>query len=99
MYREGIVSDQQNHGILVCLPNKPDPTIVEYYRPPTLMNTDYKLLTRIIATRLRRWLTSILHLSLHCGLPENTVFDAVATVSRRRSLGRGYRNSFVCTEL
>jgi len=44
------------------------------------MNTDYKLFTRIIANYLRPWLAGILQPSKHCGLPGNTVFDAVATV-------------------
>ena len=80
MYRDGIISDQQNQGILLCLPKKPDPTRLEDYRPLTLMNTDYKLFTRIIANSLRPWLSGILQPSQHCGLPGNTVFDAVATV-------------------
>jgi len=44
------------------------------------MHTDYKLFTRIIANRLRPWLAGILQPRQHCGLPGNTVFDAVATV-------------------
>jgi len=42
LYREGIISDQQNRGMLVCLPKKPDPTRIEDYRPLTLMNTTIK---------------------------------------------------------
>jgi len=53
MYRDGIISDQQNHGILDCLPKDPDSTRTEHYRPLTLVNTDYKLFTSIIANRLR----------------------------------------------
>ena len=80
MYRDGIISDQQNHGILVCLPKKLDPMRIEDYRPLTLMNTDYKLFTRIIANRLQLWLVDILYSSQHCGLSGNTAFDAVATI-------------------
>ena len=53
MFRDGIISDQQNHGILVCLPKKPDPTRIEDNRPLTLINSDYRLFNRIIANRLR----------------------------------------------
>jgi len=56
MYRDEIISDEQNQGILVCLAKNPDPTRIEDYRPLTLMNTDYKLFTRIITNRLRPWL-------------------------------------------
>ena len=80
MYRDGIISDQQNHGIRDCLPKNPDPMRIEDYRPLTLMNTDYKLFTRFIANRLRPWLIDILQPSQHCGLSGNTAFDAVATI-------------------
>ena len=66
MYRDGIISDQQHCGILVCLPIKPDPTRTEDYRDLTLINTDYKLFTRIIANRLRPWLAGILQPSQNC---------------------------------
>jgi hypothetical protein len=78
MYRDEIISDEQNQGILVGLPKKPDPTRMEDYTALTQMNTDYKLFTRII--RLRPWLTDILQPTQHCRLTRNTVFDAMATV-------------------
>jgi len=53
MYRDGLIPDQQNHVMLVCLPKKPDTTRTENYRPLTLMNTDYKRFTRIIDNRVR----------------------------------------------
>ena len=51
-YMEGMVSDTQKHGTIVCLPQKVDPVSPEDYRPLTLLNADYKLLTCIIAHRL-----------------------------------------------
>lgn len=61
MYMEGMVSDVQKHGKIVCLPNKFDPVSPEDYRPLTLLNADYKLLTRNIQHRLRPWMEDILH--------------------------------------
>ena len=53
MYRDRIISDQQNHGIVACLPKIPDRTRIKVYRPLTLMSTDYNLFTIIISNRLR----------------------------------------------
>lgn len=38
-----------------------DPLSPEVYRPLTLLNADYKLLTRNIENRLRPWMEDILH--------------------------------------
>lgn len=46
----------------------------------TLLNTDYKILAKIIVARLRPVLAELLHSSQYCGVPGNTTFDAVATV-------------------
>jgi hypothetical protein len=53
MYREGQITDRQKYGIIVCIPKQARPMRSEDYRPLTLLITVYKLLTRIIANRLR----------------------------------------------
>jgi hypothetical protein len=80
MFVEGMTSDQQKHGVILCLPKTTRPTIPEDFRPITLMNADYELMTRIIANRLRPLLADLLQPSQHCGVPGNTVFEAVAAV-------------------
>jgi hypothetical protein len=72
MYKDGKITDQQKHGI-VCIPKQGHLTRLEDYRPLTLLNTDYKLLTRIIANRLRIWMRDILHPAQHCGLSETSL--------------------------
>lgn len=41
--------------------NKPDKTNVENYRPITLLNTDYKIFTKCLATKLAKHAPSIIH--------------------------------------
>ena len=70
MYTEGKITDKQTHGLIVCVTKKPKPTRPEDYRPLTLLNSDIKLLTRIIANRIspsstacnckdRKWIHSL----------------------------------------
>ena len=65
MYSTGNGSEQQKHGIVVCIPKTTAPKTPADYRPITLFNTDYKILARIIASRLRPILAELLHPSQH----------------------------------
>ena len=76
---EGSVSDAQKHGTTVCLPKKVHPVSPEDHRPITLLNADYRLLTRIIANRLRPWMEDILHHNQYCERQGQTMFEANAT--------------------
>jgi len=80
MYMEGAVPDAQKHGHILCLPITVAPLSPENYRTLTILKTDYKLLTRIIANRLRSMMEDILHRNQHCGRNGQTIFDAVSTV-------------------
>jgi hypothetical protein len=61
MYIDGIIRDQQKYGLVVCIPKKPAPTKPAEYRPITLLNTEYKILARIIMNRLRPILDKLLY--------------------------------------
>jgi len=80
MYIEENISDYQKFGIIVSIPKQPHATQVEHYRHLTILNTDFKLVTRIIANRLRPWMQDLLHSSQHCGLMGNSVFEAITTI-------------------
>jgi len=80
MYIDGTILENQLKGIIVCIPKHAHPVTIADYRPLTLMNTDYKILTRIIAARLRQVLADMIHPHQYCGIPGKSVFDAVADV-------------------
>ena len=80
MFRLGKRTTQQKHGTIVCVPKQPKPRHVVDYRPITLLNADYKIMARIITTRLRKHTTEILHQSQFCGRTDATIYDALATI-------------------
>jgi hypothetical protein len=57
-----------------------EPERIEDYRPLTLLNTDYKLLIRIIANRMHLCITDIIQKGQSYGPHGNTIFDAAAAV-------------------
>jgi len=80
MYRYGQISDNQKHGMLVCVPKKPRTMRTDDYRHLTLLNTDFKLLSRIITNRIRPWTATILHPSQYCGIQGHNIFEAIVGV-------------------
>jgi hypothetical protein len=80
IFVEGSILDTQKHGIIVCLPKTNKPVQPEEYRPFTLLNAEYKLLSRIIANRLRSWMKDFLHPSQHCGIRDNNILGAIAAI-------------------
>jgi hypothetical protein len=64
----------------VCIPKKQKVVTPADTRQITLMNADYKLVARIIARRLRTLLKRHLHSTQYCGVPGNSILEAVATV-------------------
>jgi hypothetical protein len=80
MYMDGTILESQKHGIIVCVPKTHKPTSPEDYRPLTLMNADLKLLSRIIANRLRPWLNDLLHPSQYCGVHSNNILGALVAI-------------------
>ena len=77
---EGRIMERQKHGIVVCLHKTYIPTTPADYKPITLLNTEYKILVRIILNQLRPTLSDMLHTSQYCRVRSNTIFDVVASV-------------------
>jgi hypothetical protein len=80
MYIEGNILAQQKHGVIVLLPKSNTPTTPDNYRALTLLNRDIKIVARIIAQHLPKWLPDIIHMGQHCGIHGTSMLDAVATV-------------------
>jgi hypothetical protein len=51
MYAGPSIQDSQKHGLIVCLPKRGKAARIEEFRPLTILNTDLKLLARVIANR------------------------------------------------
>jgi hypothetical protein len=74
------ISPQQKRGIIVSLPKNNGEQNSDHYRLITPLNTDCKLLLRIIARRLHPVLEEQLQSSEYCFVPGNSVLEAISTV-------------------
>jgi hypothetical protein len=80
MFMQRTITTPQKYGVILCLPKTSGAQRPAEYRSITLLNTDYKLLARIIAHRLRPVMEEHLKTSQFCGVPGYTIYEAVATV-------------------
>jgi len=80
MFANNNISVQQKPGVIVCIPKIAKPYQPKDFRPITLLDTDYKILARIIAGRIWPALEELLYPSQYFGRPRNTIFDAAAIV-------------------
>ena len=60
--QNGILSPSQRNGIITLLPKKDrDPLLINNYRPITLLTSDYKIVAKCFANRLKRCLCDLIH--------------------------------------
>ena len=67
--------DSQRQGLLRLLYKKDDRRLVKNWRPISLLNTDYKLASKVITERLKRVMQSIVHKDQTCGVVGRSIFS------------------------
>ena len=74
-YLQKHLTSSQSHALIKLIPKKPNPTTVKDWRPISLLNTDYKILSSIISARIKPILNSTISLEQQCGLPNRQIFN------------------------
>lgn len=64
-----------SQGIITLIPKKNMPEDLNDFRPITLLNTDYKLFTKILAMRLKGVLNDIIGKEQKCGIEGASIID------------------------
>lgn len=75
------VSESMATGIITILyKNKGSQLKLENYRPLSLLNTDYKILTKVLANRLKTILGSIISATQAYSIPGREITDTICTI-------------------
>ena len=82
-----VMNDIQDHGVdertdfsigwMCPVYKKKDPADISNYRPITLLNTDYKLLTKALAIQLTEHAASLIHPDQAGFIPKRTIFNHI----------------------
>ena len=70
----------QKRGIIALLFKKGDRTKLQNWRPITLLNTDYKILTKALANRLKHTLPLLVHTDQTACIPGRTINDNIRLI-------------------
>ena len=67
------LNTSQRTGVITLTHKKDEKENLENWRPITLLCADYKIITKTIATRLRRYLSKILNINQTCSVPNREI--------------------------
>ena len=74
-YENGSLALSQRQGLISSLCKTGDRTKLKNWRPITLLNTDYKILTKALANRLQQTLPLLIHTDQTACIPGRTIND------------------------
>lgn len=67
-------------AVLTLLPKKGDLNDLKNWRPVALLSTDYKIISKALATRLSKVMSEVIHLDQTYCVPDRSIFDNVHLV-------------------
>ena len=79
-FRLGVLTDSQRESLLRLIHKKDDKRLLKNWRPISLLNTDYKLASKVITERLKSIVASILHSDQTCGVSGRSIFSNLQLV-------------------
>ncbi|TMW61711.1 hypothetical protein Poli38472_010774 [Pythium oligandrum] len=95
-FERGIVPDSFQQAIICCLPKTTNPKSGLDFRPIALLNTDYKIYSRLLLNRVRPLLANLVSPLQFGFVPGRQVHDAIdvwTAVQRLVTQGKGPRDS------
>ena len=77
---ENTLCQSFNDGIIILIPKTTPAKTMRDYRPITLLNTDYKLLMKILANRMKRYMDHLIKEGQTCGVPGRSIIQNIQTI-------------------
>ena len=75
LFENQITPKTWNQAIITLIPKKGNTKLLKYWRPISFLCVDYKILTKILANRLKHILPEIISKEQNCSVPHRTIFN------------------------
>ena len=76
LFEQKITAQTWNQAIISLISKQTEKlNSLKYWRPISLLCTDYKILTKILANRLKQILPDIISQEQNCSIPQRTIFN------------------------
>ena len=77
LFLEKNITNTMKQAIITLIPKKGDSNKLKYWRSISLLCIDYKILTKILANRLKHVLPNIISKEQTCSIPNRTILNNV----------------------
>ncbi|KAJ8029421.1 hypothetical protein HOLleu_28804 [Holothuria leucospilota] len=77
IYNAGTLSNSMKIGMITLIPKKGDLRKLTNWRPISLLNTDYKIISKALATRLSKVISTLVSEDQSCCVPGRNIADNV----------------------
>ena len=75
LFENQITPKTWNQAVITLIPKKGNTKLLKYWRPISFLCVDYKILTKILANRLKHILPEIISKEQNCSVPHRTIFN------------------------
>ena len=79
-FMKGILDENITEGIITLLYKKNCPSHIKNWRPISLLNIDYKILSKLMANRLKPIMKKLIKKHQSCGVKGRSIHDNIETV-------------------
>ena len=90
IYIKQSLSQTQKQAIIKLLYKKGDPRELKNWRPISLLNTDYKILSKIMANRLKPKMEILIGKDQYCGVPNRSINTANSILTNIWNMEKKY---------
>ena len=79
-FQKGELSITMRRGVIVLIPKGGEKKLLKNWRPISLLNYDYKIITKVLTSRLRDIMPTIIHPNQKCGIKGRSIHDGAALI-------------------